>query len=499
MNFSNFFENDFILILPEFFISITIIFLLFYGVIYSTSKYYNYPILSSNISLLILLVLFIAFILCSSNSLPSIIIFNNLLIIDSFTNFVKTSILLISIFCILMSFNYLESNKINSFEFAILMLLSILGMLLLVSSYDLLSLYLAIELMSLSFYILASYKINSEFSGESGLKYFILGAFSSGLLLFGSSLLYGFTGMTSFEDISKLILGIGAVSDTLSYKGIFTGIFFIAIALLFKVGAAPFHMWSPDVYEGSPTPVTALFSTLPKISLFVLYIRLFFCTLYDFIFLWQELFLICGIVSIIWGSVAALSQNRIKRLLAYSGIVNVGYMLIGVASGSITSIVGLLVYLIVYVIMIIGFFSFILGMQNSKNNSLNTHLIDLVNIGKTNIILAMSLSLILLSLSGIPPLAGFFSKLYLFFAVINSELYATAILGVLSSVVAAFYYIRIIKLMYFENSKTYFLYKPIDQGNSYVLSISIVLLFMFFLSSDGFLFSCYKTGVLLSL
>jgi proton-translocating NADH-quinone oxidoreductase chain N len=495
MNFINFFENDFIVTFPEFFICIAIIFLLSYGVIYSTSNLYNYPILSSNISSLILLVLFIAFLLCLSNSLPSIIVFNNLLIIDFFIIFVKIIILLIAILCILMSFNYIECNKINSFEFTILILLSILGMLLLVSSYDLLALYLAIELMSLSFYILASYQINSEFSGESGLKYFILGAFSSGLLLFGSSLLYGFTGMTNFEDISKLILGIGAISDILSYSGIFIGIFFISIALLFKIGAAPFHMWVPDVYEGSPTPVTILFSTLPKISLLVLYIRLFFCTLYDFIFLWQELFLICAIISIIWGSVAALSQKRIKRLMAYSGIVNVGYMLIGIACGSISSIGGLLIYLIIYIIMIIGFFTFILGIQKSKNN----FLIDLLNIGKTNNIIAISLSLILLSLSGIPPLAGFFSKFYLFFAVINSELYATAILGILSSVIAAFYYIRIIKLMYFESSKKYILSKSIDLYNSYVLSSCNSLLLIFFVSSDGFLFSCYKIGMLLSL
>jgi len=499
MNFFNFFENDFIVILSEFFIFIAIIFLLSYGVIYSTSSFYKYPILSLNINLLALLVLFVAFLLCLNNSLPSIIIFNNLLVVDFFTTFVKISILLNSIFFTLMSFNYLEYNKINSFEFTILILLSILGMLLLVSSYDLLSLYLAIELMSLSFYILASYKIKSEFSGESGLKYFILGAFSSGLLLFGFSLLYGFTGMTNFEDIGKLILGIGSLSDTLSYKGIFIGIFFISIALLFKVGAAPFHMWAPDVYEGSPTPITALFSTLPKMTLLVLYIRLFFCTLYDFIILWQELFLICAIISMIWGSVAALSQKRIKRLMAYSGIVNVGYMLLGIASGSITSIVGLLLYLIIYIIMMLGFFSFILGMRKFKTYSLNNYLIDLLNIGKTNTIIAISLALILFSLSGIPPLAGFFSKLYLFFAIINSELYGSAILGVLSSALAAFYYIRIIKLMYFENLKKYILYKSIDQSNSYVLSISILLLFIFIVSSDALLFSCYKIGLVLSL
>jgi proton-translocating NADH-quinone oxidoreductase chain N len=499
MNFFNFFENDFIVVLPELFISIAIIFLLSYGVTYSTSTSYNYPILSVNISWLGVLVLSIALFLSVNNYLSAMVIFNNLLIIDSFTTLVKIVILLSSIFCILMSLNYLEYNKVNSFEFTLLILLSVLGMLLLVSSYDLLSLYLAIELMSLSFYILAAYKRNSEFSGEAGLKYFILGAFSSGLLLFGSSMLYGFTGMTNFEDIAKLILGIGATSDTLSYNGIFIGILFISIALLFKVAAAPFHMWSPDVYEGSPTPVTAFFSTVPKIALLALYIRLFFYTFYDFIGLWQELFLICAVISMIWGSIAALSQKRIKRLMAYSGIVNIGYMLIGVASGTISSIVGLLVYLVIYIVMTIGFFSFILGVQKYKTNSLNIYLTDLINIGKTNTVIALGLTLILFSMVGLPPLAGFFGKMYLFFAVMNSELYAVAILGVLSSVVAAFYYIRIIKLMYFENSKIFTLYKTMDQANSYVLAISLFSLTIFFVSSNALLFSCHTSALLLSL
>jgi NADH-quinone oxidoreductase subunit N len=401
--------------------------------------------------------------------------------------------------CILISLNYLEYNKINTFEYSLLILLSVLGMLLLVSSYDLLSLYLAIELMSLSFYILAAYKRNSEFSGEAGLKYFILGAFSSGLLLFGSSMLYGFTGMTNFEDIAKLLLGLGASGDTLSYNGILIGILFISIALLFKVAAAPFHMWSPDVYEGAPTPITAFFSSVPKVALLALYIRLFFYTFYDFIPMWQELLLICAIISMIWGSIAALSQRRIKRLMAYSGIVNVGYMLVAIASGTITSIVGLLVYLVIYVIMTIGFFSFMLGMQKYKTKSLNVYLMDLTNIGKTNTAVAMVVSLILFSMIGLPPLAGFFGKMYLFLAVMNSELYTAAILGVLSSVVAAFYYIRIIKLMYFENSKTFTLYKPMDQLNSYVLGVSMFLLIIFFVSSDALLFSCHRIGLLLSL
>ena len=227
--------------------------------------------------------------------------------------------------------------------------------------------------------------------------------------------------------------------------------------------------------------------------------RLFFYVFHDFIPLWQELFLICAVISMIWGSLAALSQRRIKRLMAYSGIVNIGYMLIGIASGTINSIVGLLVYLIIYTVMTIGFFSFMLGVQNYKTRTLNVYLTDLTNIGKTNPALALGVSLILFSMVGLPPLAGFFGKMYLFLAAVNSELYVVAIIGVLSSVVAAFYYIRIIKLMYFESSKVYTLHKQMDLANAYVLGVSLFLLFIFFISSDALLLSCHRVGLLLSL
>jgi NADH-quinone oxidoreductase subunit N len=500
MNFFNFFENDFLVIFPELFIATVIVFLLSYGVIFSTSEHYKNPALAVNLSWLTFFTLGIAFLLSINNSLSSMVIFNNLLIIDPFTTLIKAFILLSSMVCILISINYLNYQKINTFEYSLLILLSVLGMLCLVSTYDLLSLYLSVELMSLSFYILAAYKRNSEFSGEAGLKYFILGAFSSGLLLFGSSILYGFTGMTNFEDIAKLLSGLGSISDPISYNGIVIGILFVSIALLFKVAAAPFHMWSPDVYEGSPTPVTAFFSSVPKVALLALFIRLFFYTFYNFIPIWQDLLLISAMISMVWGSIAALSQKRIKRLMAYSGIVNIGYMLIGIASGTTIGLTHLLVYLFIYVIMTIGFFSFILGTQNHKTKALNVYLLDLTNLGKTNVVLGLTVSLILFSMIGLPPLAGFFGKMYLFFAAMNSKLYAVGILGVLSSVVAAFYYIRLIKLMFFEmSSKNYTLYKQMYQLNAYVLSISLFLLIIFMGSSEVLLMSCRRISLLVSL
>jgi proton-translocating NADH-quinone oxidoreductase chain N len=259
MNFLNFFENDFLAVFPELFIATVIIFLLSYGVIFSTSEYYKSPALAVNVSWLSFLTLGIALLLCINSSSSCMTVFNNMLMLSPFTTLIKAFILLSSMACILISMNYLDYQRINTFEYSLLILLSVLGMLCLVCTYDLLSLYLSVELMSLSFYILAAYKRNSEFSGEAGLKYFILGAFSSGLLLFGSSILYGFTGMTTFEDIARLLVGLCTISDPLSYNGIVIGILFVSIALLFKVAAAPFHMWSPDVYEGSPTPVTAFF------------------------------------------------------------------------------------------------------------------------------------------------------------------------------------------------------------------------------------------------
>ena len=498
MDFLSFFENDFKIIIPELYLFGSILLLLSYGAIFSTSQVLKFPIIQINVGWLSFFTLTITFFLLLQNPLSSMVVLNNLLIIDPFTTFMKAFVLLSSIFCILMSMNYLEFKKVNTFEYFILLLLATLGMLCLISSYDLMSLYMSIELMSLSFYILAAYKRNSEFSGEAGLKYFILGAFSSGLLLFGSSMIYGFTGLTNFEDLAKVLTGINGIASSTSYSGILIGIIFVAVALLFKIAAAPFHMWSPDVYEGAPTPVTAFFSTVPKIAIFALFLRIFFYTFYDFIFFWQQIFIFCAILSMVIGSLGALYQKRLKRFMAYSGITNVGYMLIGLASGTIDSMLGLLIYLIIYIVMTIGFFSFILGTRN-QNSNLNTYISDLTNLGKVNPALAFSVTLIMFSMVGLPPLAGFFGKLYLFLAAMQSELYAVAIIGVMSSVVAAFYYIRIIKVMFFGTSNVYISYMKMDRLNSIILSTCVFFLIFFFAYPHPFLMSSHKISLLLCL
>jgi NADH-quinone oxidoreductase subunit N len=312
-------------------------------------------------------------------------------------------------------------------------------------------------------------------------------------------MIYGFTGLTNFEEIAKVLTGISSISDPVSYNGISIGVIFVAIALLFKVAAAPFHMWSPDVYEGAPTPVTAFFSTAPKVAVFALIVRIFFYSFYDFISFWQSIFIFCSLASMIIGSIGALYQKKIKRLMAYSGIANVGFLLMGVAAGTVESLLGLTIFMIIYVVTTIGFFSFILGTQNMKTSGLNTYVSDLTNLGKTNPVLAFSVTLIMFSMVGLPPFAGFFGKMYLFLAAIQSDYYALAIIGILSSVVAAFYYVRIIKVMFFDNSARYTVYKEMDKLNSYILSISIFFLIFFFSYPHPFLMCAHKIALTLCL
>jgi proton-translocating NADH-quinone oxidoreductase chain N len=499
MDFLTFFDNDFKILMPELYLFTATLILLSYGVIYSTSRMLDYPIIQLNVGWLSIFSLTITLFLYLGTPVTTMSAFNDLLIIDSFSSFMKILIVISSIVCCLMSLTYLENKKVNSFEYFILILLATIGMLCLVSTNDLLALYMSIELMSLSFYILAAYKRNSEFSGEAGLKYFILGAFSSGLLLFGMSLIYGFTGLTNFEELAKVLTGINAMSDSVSYNGILIGLLFITVSLLFKVAAAPFHMWSPDVYEGAPTPVTAFFSIVPKMAIFALLIRIFYSTFYDFLGFWQPIFLYTGILSMIVGSLGALYQKKIKRLMAYSGIANVGYMLIGLAAGTVESMSGLVLYLLIYVVMTTGFFSFVLGTQTEKDSKLNTYIADLDNLGKVNPALAFAVTFIIFSMVGLPPFAGFFGKFYLFLAAMQSELYTAAIIGVLSSVVAAFYYIRIIKLMFFGTSSIYTTYKPMDKANALILSASIFFLIFFFAYPHPFLMCIHKASLSLML
>ena len=379
------------------------------------------------------------------------------LVLDPLSLFLKCLILASTLGIFMLSFAYSEESRLNNFEFVLLILLSALSMMFLVSSYDFISLYLAIEFQSLSFYVLAAMKKDSGFSIEAGLKYFILGAFSSGLYLFGASLIYGTFGTTQFEHIGLLSTGMAQQDPSLVFDGpVFIGLSFLTVAFLFKITAAPFHMWGPDVYEGAPMIVTAFFSTAPKVALVGVIFRMFHVGFFHYVYIWAPIFLLSSLVSMFYGSFGAMGQTRLKRLLAYSSIGHIGYILIGFIAGTLEGLQSVLIYLTVYVVMTLCMFASILASQSPIHKEPFNKVIelkDLEHLGQRHPILALTLSITLLSMAGIPPLAGFVSKYYLFLSALDSSLYSLAIVGILTSVVSCYYYIRVIKTMYFQAVK----------------------------------------------
>lgn len=472
------FNNEWLAILPELFFLVSINLILLYSVIYSTSPFFDFPLLINNVSWLSVLLLIIVFYLTINNYFLNIVIFNNLLVIDFFGNFIKSFILLSTICVLVMSLTYNKIEQVNSFEFPILVMLTILGTLLLISSYDLISMYLAIELQSFCSYILSSFKRNSEFSAESGLKYFILGAFSSGFLLFGCSLVYGFTGTTNYELISLLL--VNTDYNSLNNSGIIMGIVFILVSFLFKLSAAPFHLWSPDVYEGSPTSVTAFFAIVPKLGLLVFFFRLFFDAFYVFLPSLQHLLVISSITSMLVGSFGAIWQIKIKRLLAFSAISHVGYMLIGLCCCSVESIYAVIFYAIIYIFMSISSFCLLLTIRKNNNLKKIKYIEDAGIISKVNPFIGICFAITFFSIAGVPPFAGFFSKMFLFFSAISQSLYFLAFIGVLTSVVSCFYYLRIIQITYFEQTNVWISLKKITKEISLLISFILLLLSFFF-------------------
>nr|YP_009545048.1 NADH dehydrogenase subunit 2 [Gymnomitrion concinnatum]AZB86806.1 NADH dehydrogenase subunit 2 [Gymnomitrion concinnatum] len=470
------FEHDFLALFPEIFLINATIILLIYGVVFSTSKKYDYPPLVRNVGWLGLLSVLITILLVAVGSPLAVanLVYNNL-IIDNFTYFCQIFLLLSTASTIVMCLDYSKQESSNAFESIVLISFSTCSMLFMISAYDLIAMYLAIELQSLCFYVIAASKRDSEFSAEAGLKYFILGAFSSGILLFGCSMIYGFTGVTNFEELAKIFTGYEITLFGAQSSGIFMGILFIAVGFLFKITAVPFHMWAPDVYEGSPTIVTAFFSIAPKISILANMLRVFIYSFYDPT--WQQLFFFCSIASMILGALAAMAQNKIKRLLAYSSIGHVGYLLIGFSCGTIEGIQSLLIGTFIYVLMTVNAFAMVLALRKNRFK----YIADLGALAKTNPILAITLSITMFSYAGIPPLAGFRSKFYLFFAALGCGAYLLALIGVVTSVISCFYYIRFVKIMYFDTPETWILYKPMDREKSLLLAITVFLTTFFFL------------------
>jgi len=444
--------NIIVYILPEIFLSLAIMFLLLLGVFIKKSF--------KLINLLTIICLAFTAVLVLNQSDEIIKIFNDSYIIDKLSIFMKAITLLFCLFIILSSKEYVKINKIDKIEYPVIILSSTLGMILMISSYDLIIFYLSLELQSLCLYILASFKKDNERSTEAGLKYFILSALASGLLLYGCSLIYGFTGSTNFEVISENLdkANIGAVF----------GIVFIIVGLAFKVSAVPFHMWTPDVYEGSPTSVTSFFALIPKIAAITVFIRFMYVPFINVFSQWQTIVIFLSIASMILGAVAAIGQNNIKRLMAYSSIGHMGYALAGIATGINSGVQSTIIYLIIYLVMNLGAFGCIFMMK--RENIYYENINDLSGMSKNHPMLSLCFLIILFSLAGIPPLAGFFAKFYIFMAVIESKMYLLAIIGLVTTVVSAFYYLRIIKIIYFDKPR-----KPFEV--SYELGLRFTLIF----------------------
>jgi len=401
-------------------------------------------------------------------SVPNGRLFGGSFVVDDFARFLKILVYIGSGFAIVMSLDYLEAERQQIFEYSILILLSTVGMGMLISAGDLIALYLGLELMSLALYVVAASNRDSVRSTEAGLKYFVLGALSSGMLLYGCSLIYGFTGNVSFAGIAKAS-GQGEI-------GLIFGLVFLFAGFCFKVSAVPFHMWTPDVYEGAPTPVTAFFAAAPKIAGIAIFARATISAFPGIVPQWQQIVVFVSIASMILGAFAAIGQRNIKRLMAYSSIGHMGFALIGLAAGTAEGIQGVLVYMAIYLAMTLGAFAVILAMRRPEGMVEDIN--DLSGLARSNPAMAFFLALLLFSLAGIPPLAGFFAKYYVFLGAIKAGLYGLAVIGVLASVVGAYYYLLIVKIMYFDEPAAAF--KPMPGELKAVLGIAGLFNLLFF-------------------
>ncbi|WP_454849037.1 NADH-quinone oxidoreductase subunit NuoN [Rhizobium binxianense] len=372
--------------------------------------------------------------------------FGGVYMADGFSRFMKLVALIGSLVAIFMSIGHARENQLDKFEYPVLLVLATLGILLMISANDLISLYLSLELQSLALYVVAAINRDSLKSTEAGLKYFVLGALSSGMLLYGMSLVYGFTGHTHFGEIAQALSAEGARS-----LGLVFGLVFILAGIAFKISAVPFHMWTPDVYEGAPTPVTAFLAAAPKVAAMAMLTRIVITAFQPVLADWQQVVVFIAIASMLLGSFAAIGQKNIKRLMAYSSIGHMGYALVGLAAGNQTGVTGVMLYMVIYMVMTLGSFAIILSMRR-KDGTVVENVSDLAGLSTTNPFMATALTALMFSLAGIPPLAGFFAKYFVFVAAIEAKLYALAIIGVLASVVGAYYYLRVIKLMWFDEA-----------------------------------------------
>ena len=438
----NFIPPDLIPAFPEIFLVFVTLLLLLLGVSRKDEDHSTV----SNFSLFALIAVGVVLYKFSGQIIPG---FNGMYVTDNFAVFMKMMIVTGSAAAIFMSGRYVELQRMARFEYPILIMFSTVGMMLMISANDLISLYMALELQSLPLYVLAAMRRDNVRSTEAGLKYFVLGALSSGMLLYGASLLYGYTGTTNFDTMAVALQNTEVLS-----LGVITGMVLLLSGLAFKIAAVPFHMWTPDVYEGAPTSVTAFFAIVPKLAALGLMLRVFMGPFAELADQWQQVVILISMASMVLGSVGAIAQTNIKRMLAYSSIGHMGYALVGLASANVTGVKAVMVYAVLYMAASIGTFAIVLMMKQKERMVENIN--NLAGLAGRQPMIALAMAAMMFSMAGIPPLAGFFGKLFIFQAAINAELYALAIVGVLTSVIAAFYYLRIIKIMYFD--------APVEEG-----------------------------------
>ena len=404
--------------------------------------------------------------------------FKGAFIIDGLTRLVKPLIFLTAMLALIISAGFMQRQRLYRFEFPILMLFAACGMGIMVSAHDLITLYMGIELQSLTLYVMASFNRDSARASEAGLKYFVLGALASGILLYGCSLIYGFGGTTNFAQLARMSTQIFASGIDASTLPLILGLIFVVSGLAFKISAVPFHMWTPDVYEGAPAPITAFFATTAKFAGMVIFVRFLFTAFGGAIIVWQQIIIFLAIASMVLGAFAGIGQRNIKRLMAYSSIGHMGYALVGLAAANAAGVTSLLVYMMIYVMMTLACFACILAMR--RDGARVEMIDDLAGTSKTHPFMAVCLVILMFSLAGIPPLAGFFGKFFVFRAAIDAELYGLAVIGVITSVIAAFYYLRIIKIIYIDTSEETPL-EPMPRVLSLTCGILTLAVFGFFI------------------
>lgn len=480
-----FYFNIYSILIEIFFLFCSLVLILF-GVIISKNSKYGHILFNKSMQFLCFQILILGLILILNQSAIYLISWNNLLIYNSFSFYAKVIILVLILGWFFSSLDSIKKEKIYNFEYWVLIILMLISLFFIFQVYDLLSAYLTVEFLNLILYVLASFKRSSEYSTESGIKYFILGAFASSLLLFGFSLLYSITGLTNFNDLYIFFVEVDLLSNISIYNTINLSLSFILIALLFKLSVAPFHMWAPDVYEGSPSSITALFAILPKLAIFSLLLKFCLVIFYDLLNLWSYILIFCVICSSFIGTFTAFAQIKWKRFIVYSSISHLSFMLLAIISNDLTSINNLFIYLIIYLIMTLGFFVFFLNFyyfqfplsyQTRYFSSLNLLIL-------LNPILAASLGIILFSMAGIPPLAGFFAKFFVIFSAIKYKMFNLVFLILLCNCISCFYYIRLVKLLYFNSTlpKIFSVIIPLSKVNTFLLGFCILLLL--FISLD---------------